>query len=378
MSGARWWLVLALVACQKAPPADPGADARLEADGEYLSGQTAFVKGDFKAAHQHFQKVRELVPSDGRLPAAEGEAYLAEGDVAQAVKQFEGAVKLDPRRATNWSRLGYLYTITGTPEQAREALDKALSLNPHDATALEAKGDLALKAGRPDDARALWLEASRYSAPGSRAELVLKAAADLEKRKLLPEARAVLEAAVDAGVSSAELDSELGDVAVQTGAFEAAVVAYTQAAQLNPKDPTLWELVGEAQRRLGHVAQAREAYQASLKVSERGVVHVALARLCQAEKDAPCVSREVDRALATATGEEIRELVDLAELLVSVHREPDALRLLTSVSEEPEQKGNLDVQLLTARVARSLKNETLVKAACTRVLSSGQPGARCP
>jgi hypothetical protein len=90
------------------------------------------------------------------------------------------------------------------------------------------------------------------------------------------------------------------------------------------------------------------------------------------------VGAELDRALANASGEELRETTDLADLLVSLNRAKDALTLLRAVSEEADQKGNTELQLKTARLAKTLKDEVTVRAACTRALSTGLAGVRCP
>ena len=156
------------------------------------------------------------------------------------------------------------------------------------------------------------------------------------------------------------------------------MAAYAQAAKADPKDPELWELVGEVQLKLGKVTEAEASFRESLKVRERSVVHAALARLCQQKKDEACAKAELDKALETFSGEELRETLDLGELLASFGRKKDALELLRQVSEESEQKGNTELHLRTARLAKELKDEVTVKAACTRALSTGQAGLKCP
>ena len=72
------------------------------------------------------------------------------------------------------------------------------------------------------------------------------------------------------------------------------------------------------------------------------------------------------------------ESMELGELLASFGRKKDALDLLRSVSEESEQKGNTELHLRTARLAKELKDEVTVRAACMRALSTGQAGLKCP
>ena len=122
-------LCLLLTACPK-----DGPDPKAQAEGLYLAGTAAYLKGDFTEAHQKFAEVRSLNPADPRLPAAEGEVYLAEVKLDQAMLAFQEASKLDPRRATTWSRIGYIHLLKGNREEATKALDKALKLNPKTST----------------------------------------------------------------------------------------------------------------------------------------------------------------------------------------------------------------------------------------------------
>ncbi len=366
---------LCLCACPK-----PGADLdpKIIADGYYLQGQAAYLKGDFAEAHKQFAEVRKLNPGDARLNVAEGEVYLSEVKVDDAITAFEAAAKVDPKRGTTWSRLGYLYSLKREKTKAHEALDKALAANPRDYNALESLAELQLEEGKQKEALENLIKASDYAPDTTKADLVLRLVVELQKAGRGDEVLSLLEAATNKGLKSAVVFGELGDRLVIVNRLEDAVKAYTSAAKIDAKDPAYWELVGEVQLRLGHVAEAEAAFKASLAVQDRGIVHVALARMCQAKKDDACVTKELDSALQTSTGEEVRETVELAELLSSVGRKRDALALFRSLSEEGEQKTNVELHLRTARLAAELKDEVNVRAACTRALSNGQAGIKCP
>lgn len=367
---------LVVVAGCKQPGDSVSAEAK--ADGHYLVGTSAFLKGDFAAAHAAFGEVRKLKPDDPRLPAAEGELALAEGNLTEATRLFEEAARREPRRATNFSRLGYLYVLQGQAEKARPALDKAIDLNPHDFNALEAYGDLEVKGGTLDEAVIRYMAAAEAASGGDRGDLVLKATAALTRAGQGARAPALLEDALKRGIESAALWSELGDVRVSAGDLPAALEAYEKAAALDPKDPTLWELAGEVALKLGRLDDAEADFKRSLEVADRSVVHVALARLCRQRKDAACVAAQLDAALEKASGEELREATDLAELLAAVGRKKDALLLLKGVSEEADQRLNVPLQLETARLAKELKDTATLEAACARALAQADAGVTCP
>ena len=176
-----------------------------------------------------------------------------------------------------------------------------------------------------------------------------------------------------------EVLTELGDRLVEANRLPEARDAYTEAAKGTPKDPTLWELVGELDTKLDKPADAEIAYRESLKVKDRSVVHVGLARLCQARKDDGCVKDELDKALGTASGEELREELDLADLLASVGRKKDAFLLLKDVADEQEQKGNLMLQLKTAQLAKEAGEKEAVKTYCANAVAAADGGTqKCP
>jgi len=100
---------------------------------------------------------------------------------------------------------------------------------------------------------------------------------------------------------------------------------------------------------------------------------VGMANLCLAQKDRACAEQELDRALSTATGEELREATELADLLATMNRKSDALRLLEGVAGEDDQRKNESLQLKTARLAKALNRPEVVTACCERIAP-----AKCP
>jgi len=360
-------------------PKDEPPDLKTQADGMYLEGTALYLKGNFTEAHQKFAQVRSLNPSDPRLPAAEGEVYLAEVKLDQALMAFTEAAKLDPKRATNWSRIGFVQLLKGNRAEAVKALDKALELNPKDFNALESKAEIQLKEGKVDEAVKGYLAAADIAPDQLRPGLVLHAVAELTARGRGADALAVLEAQVKKGVKAPDVMSELGDRLVEANRLAEARDAYAEAAKANTKDPTLWELVGELNAKLDKPADAEAAFRQSLKVQDRGVVHASLARLCQARKDDACVKEELDKALATASGEELREIIDLADLLVSVGRKKDAFALVKELAAEEDQSSNVTLQVKAAQLAKENGEKEAVKTFCAAASVAADGGTvKCP
>jgi tetratricopeptide (TPR) repeat protein len=370
--------VLVLCAGCSCKPKEQPPDPKQEAEGLYLQAQSVYLKGDFKQAHELFGKVRKLNPGDPRLPAAEGEVFLREVKLNDALQQFQEAAKLDPNRATTWSRIGYIQQLLGDNENASVSLEKALKLNPKDYTALEARAELDLRAGDLD-AAVKHLSIAADAAPKQEAaELVERISEELTKRDRWRDALTVLEARVDGGTVSPEIWNDLGDKLVQAERFAEAATAYETAAKANPKDPTLWELVGELRVKLDQLPEAEAAYNESLKIKDRGVVHVALARMCQKKKDDACLKTELDKALATSSGEELRETLDLAELLHSVGRKTDAVKLVEMAGEEPELRDDWAWQLRIAQWETETGDKNRAKTACDLAKEIDAGIKKCP
>ena len=129
----------------------------------------------------------------------------------------------------------------------------------------------------------------------------------------------------------------------------------------------------------GKSADALAAYHESIKVKDRALVHVAIAQLHLGQKDRKAADEELGKALETASGEDARELIELSELLVTMERKPDALRILSNLAGEPDNAKNEELQLRTARLARDLKDTAAVKAACAGITGKDGGGApACP
>jgi Flp pilus assembly protein TadD len=374
------WRVLSLLAllaagCEDRPsPPSP----KEQAEGYYVKGTTEYLQGKFDEALTSFNTMKELSPDDPRLPAAIGEVYLSMGRLNEASTQFELALKRDSKRSTNWSRLGFIQAQLGKTDAAQSSLRKALALHPKDFNALEQLGELHVKAGEKDAAVKHFLLAAEASPDASKTPLVLRAVDVLTADGRHAEALLLLGEWTGKGVRTPELLTALGDEQVRAGELLPAAASYRDAATVSPKDPTLWELVGEIYSKLEKPEEALAAYRESLRVKDRAIVHVAMARLHLGRNDRKAAEEELGRALETVSGSDVHELTEVAALLSTFERKPDALRILSSLSAEPDHAKDLDLQLRTATLAQELKDEATVRTVCERIASSGVKLKKCP
>jgi tetratricopeptide (TPR) repeat protein len=366
--------LLAASACDDTPKIDP----KDRAEGLYLKGTAEYLQGQFEQALASFSEMKQITPQDPRLPAAVGEVYLSMGRYNEAIAEFQAALELDPKRSTTWSRIGFIQAQLGKTEEAQGALRKAVALFPNDFNALEQLGEIHRRRGERDEAVQHLTLASQASPEALKPVLLLRAVELLQEDGRHAEAFALLQKAAGQGVRAPEVLTALGDEQVRAGKLDEAAASYREAAGKSPKDPSLWELVGEIHASQGKTAEALSAFRESLRVKDRAIVHVAIARLHLAQGDRKAAEEELGKALESVSGSDVRELVELSGLLVTFGRKQDALRILSNLAGEPDNVKNVDLQLRTARLARELKDSDTVKAACARISGGDGGKVACP
>lgn len=368
--------LLALTGCDDETPRVKPKD---HAEGLYVKGTAEYLQGHFDAALASFEAMKQLVPDDPRLPAARGELFLSMGRLADAAAEFEAALKLEPKRSTNWSRLGFIQAQLGQVDEAQSSLRKALALFPNDFNALESLGDLDLRKGDHDAAVLHFTLASNAApSPEQKSALIMRALDVLALKERYPELLAAAQKAVNNGIHTADVLATLGDALVRAGNLTEAANAYRDAASRSPRDPTLWELVGEIQMKLDKPGDAISAYKESLRVKDRAIVHVALARIYLGMKDPSAAKEELSAALESVSGQDIRELRELASLLATMDRKPDALRILANLSAEQDHAKDAELHVATAQLARELKDTGIQQAACARAAAADATLKKCP
>lgn len=352
-------------------------DPKEKAEGLYILATAHYLQGNFDQAIDLLNQSKQLNPNDPRLPAAYGEIHLSQGKLNEAEQEFTTAVKQDPKRATNWSRLGYIQAQLGKREEARSSVRKALSLNPEDFNALEQLGEIDLKDGNADDAVKHLVMAAEGAPDLNKKDLYLRATDILVSKKRDPEAALLLKQAVTRFPNlPGEVFAKLGELSALQGDVEGALQAYTVAAKRLPHDPIPWEIVGEIDMHLDKPGDAEAAWRESLRIEDRAIIHVQLARMYLKRKDEDTAKSELEQALKTAKGEDKRETVELADLLAEMKREKDAIALLKVISAEQENHHDVDLQLKLAKLAKQQRDLVTTAEACARVVDAGV--TKCP
>ncbi|MCP3105151.1 tetratricopeptide repeat protein [Myxococcus sp. K15C18031901] len=370
--------LIALLASAACTDDRPVVSPKDHAEGLYIKGTAEYLQGQFQAALASFDAMAKLAPNDPRLPAARGEVYLSLGKFTDASNEFETAVKLDPKRSTNWSRLGMSQAQLGRNQEAISSLRKAVALYPNDYSALEQIGDIHLKKKEHDEAIQHFVLAANAASGETKSELLMRAVNVLMVLNREADAMTMLEKAAREGLRTPAILTALGDGLVKGGKLVEAAATYQEAASKSPRDPTLWELVGTIHMRLDKPGDAIAAYKESLRVKDRAVVHVALARIQLGLKSQEGAAQELVAAFECEDVKEVSTQRELASLLIDMNRKKDALLILGNLSAEPELDKDVELQLATARLANELKDTALRDAACARAIVADKTPKKCP
>ncbi len=369
---------LVVVACQKDAPTVDATAERQEANGLYLAATDAYFKGEFKKAIGLFAQVRAKFPGDPRLPGAEAEALLADGRIDDALARFEEALKLDPNRSTTHSRLGFIYLVKGKTADARKELELALKLNPNDSLSWQTLAEIDQKQGRRDEAVEHLRKAMGLAQRGEKSAIALDAAKLLRGDSKVDAAVEILAEAIDGGAGTVEVYTELGEALVSMHRLTDARDAYVGAAKLTKEDPSLWELAAEIDLKLKNYPAAESEFREANQARPSATAWAGLARVAMARKDAAGAKEALDKALASATGEDLRESLELADVLEKVGRVQDASKLLQTVAAEEDNAGEMGIQLRAARLAKLANDAAAVAAACGRARNIDAGVKKCP
>jgi cytochrome c-type biogenesis protein CcmH/NrfG len=241
-------------------------------DGLTLLGRMALVRRNGKDAVQAFRTVLHDQPESATVHYLLGQAYQLTGETNLAKESFERAVALYPDQVDAKRSLAVLESKSGRYKQARARLDDLLKQRPDDIAALDmlmtldlvmknwvgaeqtlgrirqvavenhvalmAEGRLYEAQRRLNDAMNAY-ERAVTLAPNEPEPLLSLVKLEVAQDRMV-RSQARLETILAARPDHPFAHGLLGEVLSVSGAYEAAVLHYREAARLNPKWITPW------------------------------------------------------------------------------------------------------------------------------------------
>jgi tetratricopeptide (TPR) repeat protein len=247
--------------------------------------------GNLAAARKHLE---EALAIDPQLTSAQGNLGLVlalSGDLAQAEIVFRQALEDDPNYTQGYLNLGLVLAQQQKFVEAEAPLDQALKLAPEDPSVLSAAGKVKARLGESEAGLALLRKvvalspgsavghldlaialAGSYDLPGALVETAeavrlapQSAVAHFNHGRVLfdlgrgAEARPDFELASRIAPQMAEPQYLLAVLDKQAGNYKNAIALLRNVVQLQPRNPTAWNMLGQC---LDHDAQPQEAIAA--------------------------------------------------------------------------------------------------------------------
>jgi tetratricopeptide (TPR) repeat protein len=173
-------------------------------------------------------------------------------------------LRLSPAFAEGYYRLGKIYSELERHDEAASPFQSAIRLDPENVTSYCALAELFLEQNNPADAVAPAKEAVRLNPDLADADLLLGCALHYAPGKFA-EAAAAYEKSLQLQGDQFVALGNLGDLYLEMGKLEQAQDALIRARNINPNDPKLHALLGEAYRR----ANKREDALVELEILKR-------------------------------------------------------------------------------------------------------------
>lgn len=160
----------------------------------------------------------------------------------QAEAELGRAVEIDGSLWEAWHNLGALHYDRGDDDRAVEAFDRALAVNPAHLPSQLGRAEAHRRAGRTDQARADYEQAVARSADDSpvKRNATARLASLLREARAYDDALAVIRDTLRTAGASAKVYVELGMLYMAQGRDELAALVLGKAAELDAKEPSIY------------------------------------------------------------------------------------------------------------------------------------------
>ncbi len=231
----------------------------VNADAWNAKGNVHFKRGEMEMAIHAYNKAIQLDPSFGWPYGNLALAYVTQGQYAEGILLYEKSLELlnsDKDRAVSWNGLGNIYRCINDYENAVAAYQKAAELDPETAGIRDGTNNLQTDQSMNNsqtwnDLGEIFFKAGTYD----------KAVDAFYK-------------AIEMGPNNGWPYANLARILVSQGQSKKAIALYQKSIDLlkNDKDKAaVWNLLGNAHRKLNDYDNAVKAYQKAVILADEGV-----------------------------------------------------------------------------------------------------------
>lgn len=286
------------------------------------------------------------------------EKFLAQGKIPAAIKEYRQIVENDPEDFTALNMLGDLYVRQNDKQQAIQCFlriaehyreegfeSKAIAmykkidrLNPRSPEIANKLALLYESQGLVVDARAQYMviaEAWLRDGQSRKALEILRKVADLEPHNTetrIKLAQGYMREGMEA--EAAEAFSEAGAQLVSRGSYERAAEAYTSSLDIRPHNYAALNGYLATQTALGTPEEAAEMLERVLEMKPDDIELLAMLAQAYIEADDAAASERAVTSLVEGEATYYLRFIDVARLYLKAGEVDDAVRVLSSVTEQ--------------------------------------------
>ncbi|HEX7839917.1 MAG TPA: tetratricopeptide repeat protein [Kofleriaceae bacterium] len=187
-------------------------------------------------------------------------------DTARA--RLKAAVELDPSLWEAWHDLGVIAYKEGDDDAAIDAFGKALKLKPKHTPSLLARAEASRRSGRRKDARADYEAALKITEEDdpNRKDAAARLASLLRDAGEFDDAVDVLRDTVRVSGTNARIYTELGLIYIAQKRLDLAQLVLAKAAELDAKDPAIYNAFAVLALRQGKAQEAFERFDQAVSL----------------------------------------------------------------------------------------------------------------
>jgi tetratricopeptide (TPR) repeat protein len=286
------------------------------------------------------------------------EKFLAQGKIPSAIKEYRQIVDNDPEDFTALNMLGDLHVRQNDKQEAIQCFlriaehyredgfeSKAIAmykkidrLNPRSPEIANKLALLYESQGLVVDARAQYIivaDAWLHDGQSRKALEILRKVADLEPHNTetrIKLAQSYMREGMEA--EAAEAFSEAGAQLVSRGSFDRAVEAYTSSLDLRPLDYQTLSGYLQAEIALGTPDEASEVLERALQQKPDDVELLSMLAQAYVEAEDTAAAERTVMSLVMVEASHYLRFVDVARLYLGAGRVDDAVRVLSSITEQ--------------------------------------------
>ncbi len=236
----------------------------LNARGYQNLGKVFLEARQIELAKEHYQRAKELAPSDADSHYNLGVWHLNHGDPDEAIANFDRALLIRPDKFEAAYNRAFLLSRLGRFDESIIGYKNAIHISPKAAIAHLNLGNVFFSIDRLDEAIEMYEATLRLNPKLSEAYQNLGAVLARKGECLL--AIGWLEKAVKIAPDKPDVYNNLGFCYGALGQSDKAISAYLKCVSIQPSDADAWNSLGKVYADRGEKAPARRCFEQVLQL----------------------------------------------------------------------------------------------------------------